>query len=122
MLVDIFYDHLLARDWVAVHHLALHEYCAGVYRMIEARMADLPEHAHGALRLMAREDWLSSYAEIAGIADVLLRMSRRARQPNSLAQGEVEFLADAGGFEADFREWLADITVFCAEWREGKGV
>lgn len=118
VLVDIFYDHLLARDWVAVHHRPLHDYCAGVYRMIEARLADLPDHARDALRLMAREDWLSSYAEIAGIADVLARMSRRARQPNPLEHGEAEFISDAEGFGEDFRAWLADITVYCREWRE----
>ncbi|MBW7903760.1 MAG: DUF479 domain-containing protein [Rhodocyclaceae bacterium] len=121
VLVDIFYDHLLARDWAEHRDDALAAYCARVYRDIAGRLDDLPEPAHEALRRMADEDWLRSYAGIDGIADVLRRMSRRARQPNPLAGGEAEFVAEAAGFAADFREWLGDARGFVAGWRE-KGV
>jgi acyl carrier protein phosphodiesterase len=117
VLVDIFYDHLLARDWARLYRQPLQDFCAGVYRHIELRLPDLPDYAHGALRLMAREDWLSSYASIEGIADVLTRMSRRARQPNPLHAGEQELLADLAGFERDFEVWLTDARAFCAQWR-----
>ncbi len=80
-------------------------------------MGDLPEAAHPALRMMAREDWLSGYANMEGIADVLARMSRRARQPNPLQGGELEFIADAQGFARDFRIWLRDADAFCNQWR-----
>ncbi|HEU0187373.1 MAG TPA: ACP phosphodiesterase, partial [Gallionellaceae bacterium] len=85
VLVDVFYDHLLARHWAAVHSQPLDVFCASVYRLIEDRMGELPDTSHHALRMMAREDWLGSYAGIEGIADVLARMSHRARQPNPLA-------------------------------------
>lgn len=116
VLVDVFYDHLLARDWAAIHPQPLREYCGTVYDLIEARLPDLPADSHLALKLMAKEDWLSSYAQIEGIADVLARMSRRARQPNPLMHGEQEFIADADGFTEDFHEWLADAREFCREW------
>jgi len=119
VLVDVFYDHLLARHWADMHHQPLQDFCARVYRLIEERMHELPESSHLALRMMAREDWLSSYANIEDIADVLARMSRRARQPNPLASGEQEFLADAAGYAADFEIWLADTRAFCAQWRTG---
>ena len=117
VLVDIFYDHLLARDWAALHPHPLEDYCAGVYRQVSSRLQELPEHSHLALRLMAEQDWLSSYAGIDGIADVLARMARRARQPNPLHGGEQDFLADPAGFAADFTEWLAAARAFCGEWR-----
>ncbi len=116
VLVDMFYDHLLARDWATLHHRPLAEFCAEVYRMIEERRDDLPAASRPALALMAQEDWLGSYATLAGIAAVLHRMSRRARQPNPLAYGEEEFAADAEGFAADFDAWLQDATVFCRNW------
>jgi acyl carrier protein phosphodiesterase len=85
--------------------------------LIRERLSDLPASAHPGLMLMAKEDWLTSYAHIEGIADVLARMSRRARQPNPLLQGEQEFLADVDGFADDYNEWLADTREFCREWR-----
>lgn len=119
VLVDVFYDHLLAQNWTAVHPQPLREYCANVYRLVHDRLSDLPVSAHPALELMAREDWLTSYVYIDGIADVLARMSRRARQPNPLAQGEQEFLADVEGFAGDFQAWLEDAREFSRQWRSG---
>ena len=116
VLVDIFWDHLLARDWALHGEGALAPYCAGVYRQLAARRADLPASAHLALDLMAGEDWLQSYAGLEGIADVLARMARRARQPNPLAGGEADFVAAAEGFERDFRAWLPDAQRFVADW------
>lgn len=118
VLVDVIYDHLLARDWAALHHRPLDEYCAGVYGLIRARLNDLPAHSHPALAMMANEDWLTSYARIDGIADVLARMSRRARQPNPLANGEREFLADVDGYTGDFYAWLDDTKAYAQNWQQ----
>jgi acyl carrier protein phosphodiesterase len=117
VLVDVFYDHLLAQNWAAIHQQPLHEYCESVYALIRDRLHDLPPSAHPGLELMAKEDWLTSYVKIEGIADVLARMSRRARQPNPLMHGEQEFLADADGFTVDFYEWLAGTREFCRQWQ-----
>ena len=117
VLVDVIYDHLLAHHWSAIHHQPLDEYCANVYGLIKDRLNDLPVSSHPALMMMERENWLFSYAQIDGIADVLIRMSRRARQPNPLASGELEYLADVDGFTGDFHDWLADTKVFCQRWQ-----
>ena len=114
ILVDIFYDHLLARDWPHAEPLA--ETCQGIYAHLADWREQLPEHARPAMALMAREDWLGSYAGLDGIADVLWRMSQRARRPNPLAGGEVEFIADAAGFAEDFAEWYVDAQRFVADW------
>lgn len=114
VLVDIFYDHLLARDWAEHGPAPLPAYCAGIYRHIAERLDELPAPAHHALQLMVRENWLGSYADIDGIADVLRRMALRARLPNPLAGSEAEFLADADGFSEDFRAWLGDARKFAA--------
>jgi len=47
----------------------------------------------------------------------LARMSRRARQPNPLANGEHELLADVEGFTVGFYEWFEDAKEFCKEMR-----
>ena len=116
VVVDILYDHLLAAGWHEHHGQPLEVFCARVHRLIGERMADIPASAHGALALMAHEDWLLSYRSLDGIADVLARMSRRARRPNPLLHGEAEFLADPAGFAGDFSYWLADARRFVQQW------
>ncbi len=113
VLVDIFYDHLLACDWECIHHQPFAAFRAGVYGHVAERLADLPQDSHYALRSMASEDWFHGYAEVYGMADVLARMARR---PNPLAGGEAEFLADAEGFRSDFESWLAETRAFAANW------
>lgn len=116
VVVDILYDHLLARRWQELHDRPLAEFCAEVYRLIGTRLDDIPVGAHFALKLMVDEDWLSSYRYIDGIADVLARMARRARQPNPLLNAEQEFLGDPAGYDLDFRNWLVDAQRFVGQW------
>lgn len=116
VLVDVFYDHLLARNWSTVDRRPLDEYCEAVYRSIKNRFDELPVSSQPGLVLMAKQNWLTSYAQIECIADVLARMSRRARQPNPLANGEQELLVDIDGFTGDFYEWLDDTRKFCLRW------
>jgi acyl carrier protein phosphodiesterase len=119
ILVDIFYDHLLARDWAQHHPLPLADYAAGVHARIDERIDELPAAAAPALHLMADEGWLTGYADPTCLATVLRRMARRARQPNPMAGGETEFFADADGFAADFGEWLEDARRFAADRAAG---
>lgn len=117
VLVDIYYDHLLARDWAQHQPGTLGARCEDIYRLLTARLDDLPEPARPLLLRMAEENWLQSYADPAGIANVLARMARRARQPNPLAGSEEELLADLDGFATDFAHWLPDAHAFVAQWR-----
>lgn len=118
VLVDIFYDHVLARDWERYHTASLPTFCESVYRQIEIRAQDLPESTAVAMRLMAQENWLQSYAALGGIGDVLTRMSQRARYSNPLAGGEEEFLADADGYAQDFAWLMQDAEGFVRQWRQ----
>jgi acyl carrier protein phosphodiesterase len=117
VLVDIFYDHLLAKDWASFCPISLAMFTETVYALVAARLDDLPDRARPALELMARENWLASYAGIDGIAAVLRRMARRARFPNPLAGAEEELLADLSGYAGDFRLWLAGAIEYADQWQ-----
>ncbi len=117
VLVDVFYDHLLAAQWGNHYDSPLPDYCSEVYRLIAERIDDIPESAHAAMKWMAQEDWLSSYARVEGISDILVRMARRVRRTNPLAGGEDELLSDLDGFANDFMAWLQDAQRFAHQWR-----
>lgn len=118
ILVDLFYDHLLARDWTAFASGSLAAYCAGVYGDLQAQGADLPAAAREAGARMRRGDWLNSYREVEAIGRAIDRMAlHRLRRPLPLAGGIEEFLADTDGFAADFQAFLPDAQAFAADWR-----
>lgn len=108
ILVDMFYDHLLARHWDEFHPEPLADYAARAYGLLRRREAELPAAMVPVARAMAEGDWLSGYADLSVTAFALRRMGeRRLRMPNPLPGSEEEFLRDAAGFEADFREFVA---------------
>jgi len=122
ILVDMFYDHFLARLWTQFHPQPLPDYVRGAYWLLQKNEARLPAEMVQVARAMAAGDWLSSYAKTDAIAVAVDRMAlRRLRMPNTLAGGVVELLGDYAGFEADFVEFITDARLFCNEFLAGIG-
>ena len=121
ILVDLFYDHLLARDWTDHGTGTLDDYTAQLYASLDTYSAVLPESAREIVELMTRNDWLGSYRHVAAVGRAIDRMAiYRLRRATSLAGGIEEFLADAAGFEADFRAFLPDALAFTVTWRAAR--
>ena len=122
VLVDLFYDHLLARDWADYASGALEDYAQEVYVSLSAYHEWLPDSAREMSRLMRQHDWLCAYRDLSAVGLAIDRMSvYRFRRENSLAGGIEEFLADAEGFASDFRCFMPDALAFAAAWRAERG-
>jgi len=115
ILVDMFYDHFLARLWTQFHPQPLPDYVRDAYTLLQKNESRLPAQMVPVARAMAAGDWLASYAQTEAIALALDRMAlRRLRTPNTLAGGVAELLGDYAGFEADFVEFISDAQHFSA--------
>ena len=122
VLVDLFYDHLLARDWPDYGPGTLENYTHRLYAALDDYAGELPEKAREIADLMRTNDWLCAYRNVAAVGQAIDRMSiYRLRRANPLAGGIEEFSADADGFEADFRRFLPDALAFAADWRNARG-
>lgn len=117
IMVDLFYDHFLARDWSRHHDLPLITFTALAYAETAARAEALPERLAQQLPNMRQYDWLASYADPANIGYALDRMAQRLRQPNPLVGSGEELLRDYTGFAADFAVFLPDAVRFAEEHR-----
>ncbi len=80
VLVDVFYDHILARDWARFHPQPLPAFIAGVHGDLRAQAHLLPASMRYPMDRLLAEDWLSCYATVEGIAYVLTLMSGRFTQ------------------------------------------
>ena len=113
VMVDMFYDHFLARHWAHFSDQALGDFTADTYRMIAAHPEPLPPSFGPVFERMRADDWLASYREAAVVALALDRMAEfRLRRPNPLAGAGEELLACYAGLEADFFEFLRDALAF----------
>jgi len=116
VLIDMFYDHLLALNWENWSDLPLGTFTAGVYSALERNQHHMPESVAQVMRLMADEDWLGSYRANEGLDAILQRMGRRARQPNPLGDGIEELQHAGAGIAADFNEFLPAARAFALDW------
>jgi len=118
IMIDMFYDHFLARHWDRFSGESLASFTADVYALLAARPALLPERLARMLPAMRAEDWLSSYREPAAVSDALDRMAvHRLKRANHLggAGGELETAYD--DFEQDFLEFFPAALEFSARFR-----
>jgi acyl carrier protein phosphodiesterase len=104
ILVDVFYDHFLARDWPALCSSSLPDYVADFYESIEPLRDQIPQVAYARLAQMREDNWLCTYGELDGIARALQRISSRLRRPIDFA-GSVSILEDEyDSFRTDFAD------------------
>lgn len=114
ILVDVFYDHFLARDWQRFHHEPLERFAATTYRALCGTTQPLPERFGGMLPHLVAGDWLTSYRDLGGIHLALDRMSRRVRPGNPLLGSAAELERQLPAFEADFLTFFGELRIWVA--------
>lgn len=80
ILVDMLYDHFLARDWPRHHPQPLPQFSRHVHDVLDRHRHAMPPAMSEIVDVMARQDWLCSYATTRGLEVALRRMSRRFSQ------------------------------------------
>jgi acyl carrier protein phosphodiesterase len=121
IMVDMFYDHFLARHWTEYQpEEALEDFTARQYALLAGLGADLPDRLARILPAMRADDWLASYREIESVAAALDRMASRLTRANPLPGAGEELLAEYAGFEADFRVFIIDARRYADDWRRSR--
>ena len=108
VLIDIFYDHLLARNWAAWGTGTLAEFAAHAYRLLTTHESLVPVSFRPVVRRMIELNWLCAYQHASAIKRVLAQMSGRLSRPNALAQGYRELIRCGRHMESDCLSFLSD--------------
>ena len=116
IMVDVFYDHFLARHWPRFYSEPLPVFSTRVYDLLDANAAILPPALARIRQPMRAHNWLASYQELTTIHTALNRMSARLSRPALLHGGAVELEQHYAGFEQDFFLIYADLQHRVAEW------
>lgn len=111
VLLDVFFDHCLARDWGRFSGEPLEHFTQRVYGVL-GRTPGLPERLARIAPRMAAQDWLGSYRQFEVLQDVVAGMSRRLSRPSLLdgAWDELDRLYEP--LSSDFREFYPELQSF----------
>jgi len=114
ILVDLFYDHFLARNWDQYAAEPLPAFSRRVYRALEVHWDILSHRLQSILPRMAAEDWLLAYRDIANIGHALAGLSSRLSRENELHRGLDELRANYADLEGDFRAFFPELVDYVA--------
>jgi acyl carrier protein phosphodiesterase len=124
IVIDIYYDHILAREWPCYSAEPLGAFAARSYRVLEDHLPTLPEDARDFMRKFVDEDRLNRYATRDGIEDTLARVSRviAKRIPNramDLTTAMPVLIARDADIATDFHAFYPELIAFARENKAG---
>jgi acyl carrier protein phosphodiesterase len=111
IVLDVFFDHCLARDWSLYADRPLTQFTSNVYRVLSAE-SQLPERLAKIAPHMMAHDWLGSYREFEVLEQVLRGISRRLTRPEELAGAMQELRVLYEPLSEDFRLFYPQLQDF----------
>jgi acyl carrier protein phosphodiesterase len=110
VLMDIYYDHVLARNFSKYSKVPLQEYTQNIYRILQDNSQFLPESSKRFLDYAIERNTFFEYSKIEGIELVLKHLSHRINHGIWLNESIPMFIANEKAIEQDFFEFMEDLT------------
>jgi acyl carrier protein phosphodiesterase len=120
-LMDIFYDHYLAKNFHNYSNQSLQEYSNDIYSLLRNNYELLPEHAKRFYGYMTERNILFHYSSLKGIETVLTHLSGRIRNRYELQLAVPILQANYQEIEEEFFIFFDDLQAFCKEQPELNG-
>lgn len=118
VLIDVFYDYYLARNWQRYSPITLDAYVAAFYASVRPHLVELPPDARAMLERIIDYDLLGSYIRVEGVEHALRRISSylnsRWHKQFALDHGVRDLLAHDAAFAADFDEFFPALQAHVA--------
>jgi acyl carrier protein phosphodiesterase len=112
IILDILYDHYLAKHWQTYSNVSLPDFSRHIYQLLSTHRELLPIKLQHALPDMIANDWLCSYVELAGLQYTLERTARRFKRSTPIAQGYDEILEHYDALEQGFQRFFPELVMY----------
>ncbi len=111
VIVDVFYDHFLAKNWKNYSEEHLEEYVDRFYQSLLDHHQILSVRTQRLLPTMIKENWLLSYQTIEGIEYILTQMDRRTNNESKMRFAAKELSEFYTEFEQEFTTFFEDLRI-----------
>ena len=115
VIVDILYDHFLAKNWVKYSDLPLYDYTQEFYKLLQENFEMLPSKVQNFLPYMIKDNWLYNYASIDGIGKILFQMDHRTKNKSRMQYATKELQLYYQLFEMEFTSFFEEIIKYSTE-------
>lgn len=112
VIVDILYDHFLAKNWKKYHPVPLDKYVENFYELLRKNYEILPTRIQKMMPIMISQNWLLSYESIEGIAKILSQMNIRTKGKSKMNLAILELEKYYDDFEKEFESFFKELISF----------
>lgn len=118
VIIDVLYDHFLAKNWQVYHKQALENYIQDFYALLDKHFDVLPKNVQKFYPIMVSQNWLLSYQSLEGLEQILWQMNGRVKTAVHLDQSVREIKRDYKLFEAEFTSFFDEMMQFAEQERK----
>ena len=112
VIVDILYDHFLAKNWKRYSTIPLPLYIDHFYDLLKLYYRILPSRVQKMMPYLIADNWLLSYAKIEGIQKVLNGMNMRTNNKSGMHRATDELKEHYLEFEEEFTLFFEELRLF----------
>jgi acyl carrier protein phosphodiesterase len=112
VIVDVFYDHFLAKNWAKYSDEKLDLFVERFYQSLHDNPSILSERTKGMMPYMIEHNWLVSYQTVEGINRILTQMDHRTKNESKMRFATNELSEFYSEFETEFTEFFKELILF----------
>lgn len=112
VIVDIYYDHFLAKYWEEYSEENIKHFVRQKYHLLIQRFRHLPKRSKYILPFMITQNWLVNYSDLDHLQRVFEGMDRRTNHKSGMKTAVKSLLDDYDLFESDFRSFFPDVMAY----------
>ena len=115
VIIDVFYDHFLAKNWSRYSSIPLDEFTSHFYEIMQANYEILTPKTQQILPYMISQNWLVSYATVEGIGIILSQMEKRIKNESKLSLSINELNLYYAEFENEFTSFFVELSNYSSQ-------
>ncbi len=112
VIVDMYYDHFLAKNWSDYSTHSLQDYAGKAYDLLQKHESMLPERARFILPYMVDNNWLVNYANPENMSRYFGGMARRTAYPSGMENAVEDLLQHYQLFKKEFQTFFPELIHF----------
>lgn len=113
VVVDMYYDHLLARNWNKFSNIPLELYSARVYSIFEQNKDIIPFKMNRLVHSMSSRDWLSNYRFEENLNWAFAGLAKRAKFESNMENALEDLMENYQEFFNEFMIFFPEIIQHC---------
>ena len=115
VIMDIVYDHFLAKNWNSYFDENLEVYAANFYSLLNANYDILTPKTQNLLPYMIDQNWLVQYSSLEGLEIILFQMDYRTKHRVNMQEAIVEVRIFYTELETEFTLFFEELQLHCQQ-------